>query len=260
MQCTRSAMEADGRFVHQQRSDASLIPGFHTNGKLCFRNESPTLTAYLGWTSPWERGRPARTLFLQTACHPRPLPCKGHRTRFTGISSSCQRAPRLHPPLSLRGWKLISPTTIRPSWPRQTLSCAYRDIPLGARASRPHLTANSLPSTATPLPHRTRLYGDLFHRARFVRAGRPRSLCIASTASATNGARNRCSVPARLWKLMGLLFTNNDQGGVTPSCGRDARAPRWSLCGRSQGGVPDPWQTPLDFPPTPSWSFVALRG
>ena len=78
LQCTRSAMEADGRFVHQQRSDASLIPGFHTNGKLCFRNESPTLTAYLGWTSPWERGRPARTLFLQTACHPRPLPCKAH--------------------------------------------------------------------------------------------------------------------------------------------------------------------------------------
>ena len=84
LQCTRSAMEADGLIVHQQRSDASLIPGFHTNGKLCFRNESPTWTAYLGWTSTWERGRPARTLFLQTACHPRPLPCKAHRTRLYG--------------------------------------------------------------------------------------------------------------------------------------------------------------------------------
>ena len=28
----------------------------------CLCSESPTLTAYLGWTSPWERGRPARIL------------------------------------------------------------------------------------------------------------------------------------------------------------------------------------------------------
>ena len=33
---------------------------------------------------PRERGRPARTLFLQTACHPRPLPCKAHQTRLYG--------------------------------------------------------------------------------------------------------------------------------------------------------------------------------
>ena len=62
LQRTSSAMEADGLFVHQQRSDASLIPGIHTNGKLCFWNESPTLTAYLGWSSPRERGRLARIL------------------------------------------------------------------------------------------------------------------------------------------------------------------------------------------------------
>ena len=85
LQCTRSAMEADGLFVHQQRSDASLIPGFHTNGKLCFWNESPTLTAYLGWTSPGSAGVPPASLFLQTTCHPRPLPCKVHRTRLYGV-------------------------------------------------------------------------------------------------------------------------------------------------------------------------------
>ena len=36
------------------------------------------------WGIPWERGRPARTLFLQTACHPRPLPCKAHQSRLYG--------------------------------------------------------------------------------------------------------------------------------------------------------------------------------
>ena len=82
LQCTRSAMEADGLFVHQQRSDASIIAGFHTNGKLCFWNESPTLTAYLGWTSPGSAGVPPASLFLQTACHPGPLPSKAHQTRL----------------------------------------------------------------------------------------------------------------------------------------------------------------------------------
>ena len=51
----------------------------------CLCSESPTLTAYLGWTSTRERGRPARTLFLQTACHPRLLPCKAHQTRLYGV-------------------------------------------------------------------------------------------------------------------------------------------------------------------------------
>ena len=85
LQCTRSAMEADGLFVHQQRSDASLIPGFHTNGKLCFWNESPTLTAYLCRSSPGSAGVPPASLFLQTTCHPRPLPCKAHQTRLYGV-------------------------------------------------------------------------------------------------------------------------------------------------------------------------------
>ena len=47
--------------------------------------KSPALTAYPGWSSTRERGRPARTLFLQTACHPRPLPCKAHQTRLYGV-------------------------------------------------------------------------------------------------------------------------------------------------------------------------------
>ena len=85
LQCTRSAMEADGLFVHQQRSDASLIPGFHTNGKLCFWNESPTLTAYLGRSSPGSAGVPPASLFLQTASHPGPLPRKARQTRLYGV-------------------------------------------------------------------------------------------------------------------------------------------------------------------------------
>ena len=85
LQCTRSAMEADGLFVHQQRSDASIIAGFHTNGKLCFCNELPTLTAYLGWTSPGSAGVPPASLFLQTASHPGPLPRKAHQTRLYGV-------------------------------------------------------------------------------------------------------------------------------------------------------------------------------
>ena len=48
-------------------------------------NESPALTAYPGWSSTRERGRPARTLFLQTASHARPLPCKAHQTRLYGV-------------------------------------------------------------------------------------------------------------------------------------------------------------------------------
>ena len=37
------------------------------------------------WGIPRERGRPARTLFLQTACHPRPLLRKAHQTRLYGV-------------------------------------------------------------------------------------------------------------------------------------------------------------------------------
>ena len=85
LQRTSSAMEADGLFVHQQRSDASLIPGIHTNGKLCFWNESPTLTAYLGWSSPGSAGVSPASLFLQTASQPRPLPRKVHQTRLYGV-------------------------------------------------------------------------------------------------------------------------------------------------------------------------------
>ena len=91
LQRTSSAMEADGLFVHQQRSDASLIPGIHTNGKLCFWNESPTLTAYLGWSSPRERGRPARILIPASASRPRPLPRKTHQTRLYGVLFACAR-------------------------------------------------------------------------------------------------------------------------------------------------------------------------
>ena len=91
LQCTSSAMEADGLFVHQQRSDASLIPGIHTNGKLCFWNESPTLTAYLGWSSPGSAGVPPASLFLQRASQPRPLPRKAHQTRLYGVLFACAR-------------------------------------------------------------------------------------------------------------------------------------------------------------------------
>ena len=91
MQCTSSAMEADGLFVHQQRSDASLIPGIHTNGKLCFWNESPTLTAYLGWSSPGSAGVSPASLFLQTASQPPPLPRKAHQTRLYGVLFACAR-------------------------------------------------------------------------------------------------------------------------------------------------------------------------
>ena len=85
LQRTSSAMEADGLLVHQQRSDASLIPGIHTNGKLCFWNESPTLTAYLGWSSPGSAGVPPASFFLQRASRPRPLPRKAHQTRLYGV-------------------------------------------------------------------------------------------------------------------------------------------------------------------------------
>ena len=91
LQCTSSAMEADGLIVHQQRSDASLIPGIHTNGKLCFWNESPTLTAYLGWSSPGSAGVPPASFFLQRASRPRPLPRKAHQTRLYGVLFPCAR-------------------------------------------------------------------------------------------------------------------------------------------------------------------------
>ena len=115
LQCTRSAMEADGLIVHQQRSDASLIPGFHTNGKLCFRNESPTWTAYLGWTSPWERGRPARILIpanslpstatpLQGAPNP---PLRGSLPSCRGLCGRDARAPR---------WSLCGRDARAPRW------------------------------------------------------------------------------------------------------------------------------------------------
>ena len=57
----------------------------------CFWNESPTLTAYLGWSSPGSAGVSPASLFLQTASQPRPLPRKVHQTRLYGILFACAR-------------------------------------------------------------------------------------------------------------------------------------------------------------------------
>ena len=212
LQCTSSAMEADGLFVHQQRSDASLIPGIHTNGKLCFCNESPTLTAYLGWSSPGSAGVPPASLFLQTASRPRPLPRQAHQTRLYGVRFSRAR------------------------------TCGGENPP-GSAGVPPASLFLQTASQPRPLPrkvHQTRLYGVLFPRARLcagetpafpgglVRAGRPRSrgglLCRPHPK---RGSRSRS------WRSLGASRSLADRRGCRmghsiPISGSSQRMAIWS--------------------------------
>ena len=81
---------ADGRNDHQidllaggrirARWRSRHVTGWRRSPKCC-----GGLLIVFGGQSTRERGRPARTLFLQTACHPRPLRCKAHRTRLYGV-------------------------------------------------------------------------------------------------------------------------------------------------------------------------------
>ena len=57
----------------------------------CLCNESPTLTAYLSWTSPWERGRPARILIPANSLPSRATPLQGApNPPLRGSLPSCQ--------------------------------------------------------------------------------------------------------------------------------------------------------------------------
>ena len=181
-------MEADGLFVHQQRSDASLIPGIHTNGKLCFWNELPTL-AYLGWSSPGSAGVSPASLFLQTASHPGHSSQSAPNPPLRGSLPSCQdlcgqESPRergrlariLIPANSLPATATPSQSAPNPPLRGSLPSCQAlcgRESP----RERGRLARNLIPQTASrprPLPrkaHQTRLYGVLFPRARLPCAG-----------------------------------------------------------------------------------------
>ena len=205
---------------------------------VCGTNRHPWLVI-----PPGSAGVPPASLFLQTASHPRPLPCKARQARLDGVL--------LH----------------------RVRSCAARRPP-GARASRPHPYSCKQPPMHGHSPARrakpaltgfSSIVPGLVRRDAPRERGRPARILIPAN-----------SLPSKATPLQGA--PSPPLRGSLPSCqvlcGRDARVPGGSMCGRDArvpGGsgetpafpgdlysfpVPDPWRTPLDSPSTPSCPFV----
>ena len=163
---------------------------------------------------PGSAGVPPASLFLQTACHPRPLPCKAHQTRLYGVlfhrAGVCAgETPALPGGLSSRAvvpppraWPkaaLMAVTTIKSTDSLEVESVRaggvgtsldgveVRSVAAGSclcSVGNPPGSAGVPPASLylqtachpRPLPckaHQTRLYGVLFHRAKFCAGGTP---------------------------------------------------------------------------------------
>ena len=235
---------------------------------------------------PGSAGVPPASLYLQTACHPRPLPCKAHQTRLWGSLPSCQslcgrdaRAPRWSfftsrsastASMAKRGADgrndhqidLLAGGRIRArwrswhvtGWRRSPKCCGGLLFVFGGQSTRERgrparilIPANSLPSKATPLQGAPNPP---------LRGALPscRGLCGRDARAPRWGLCGRDARAPR-WSLCG----RDARAPRWSLCGRDARAPGWSLCGRDARApgwsllLPParPWRVPLEHPPTP---------
>ena len=224
------------------------VTGWRRSPKCC-----GGLLFVFGGASTRERGRPARILIPANSLPSKATPLQGAPNPplrgslpsclFPSCRGLCGRDARA-PGWSLcgrdaraPGWSLCGRNDARaPGWARL---CGPPDpgIHLGARASPASLSANSLPSKATPLQ----------------RAPNPPFYGFSSSCRVVFV---RADARAPRWGL----------------CGRDARAPGWSLCGRDarapRWGLLLPPARPLAGPSRASsnalvalWPFfVPLRG
>ena len=164
--------------------------------------------------------RPA-SLFLQTACHLRPLPCKARQTRLYGVFlTSCQvyvraRRPRSRVVLCGRdarvpGWSMCGRDARAPGWGFFT-RCSASTASMGQNAALMAVTTNESPAlTAYPGWSSTR------ERGRLARILIPAN-SLPSAATPLQGAPNP--------PLRGFLTS------CQVLCGRDARVPGWSCAG-----------------------------
>ena len=182
---------------------------------------------------PGSAGVPPASLYLQTACHPRPLPCKAHQTRLYGVLF------------------------------HRAKFCAGGTLPGGlcgrdARAPGGSFFTSRSASTASMAKggadgrndHQIDLLAGGRIRARWrswqVTGWRRSPKCCGGLLFVFGGQSTRergrparilipaNSLPSKATPLQGA--PNPPLRGALPSCrglcGRDARAPGWGLCGR----------------------------
>ena len=198
---------------------------------------------------PGSAGVPPASLYLQTACHPRPLPCKAHQTRLYGDAlpscrSLCGRDARAP------GWGLCGRDARAPggsfftSRNASTASMAKggadgRNDHQIDRLAGGRIRARWRSWHVTGWRRSPKCCGGLlfvFGGQSTRERGRPARILIPAN-----------SLPSKATPLQGA--PNPPLRGSLPSCrslcGRDARAPRWSLCGRDARA--------------PGWSFFTSR-
>ena len=187
---------------------------------------------------PGSAGVPPASLYLQTACHPRPLPCKAHQTRLYGVlfhpagvcaggtpalpgglsSRAVVPPPRAWPKAALMAVTTIKSTdsleveSVRAGGVGTSLDgVEVRSVAGGSclcSVGNPPGSAGVPPASLylqtachpRPLPckaHQTRLYGVLFHRAKF---------CAGGTPALPGGLSSRAVVPPpRAWPKAALM-------------------------------------------------------
>ena len=235
---------------------------------------------------PGSAGVPPASLYLQTACHPRPLPCKAHQTRLYGDLFSCRslcgrdaRAPRWSlcgRDARAPGWSLCGRDARAPGWSFFTSrSASTASMAKGGADGRNDHQIDRLAGGRIRARWRSwhvtgwrrspKCCGGLlfvFGGASTRERGRPARILIPanslpSTATPSQGAPNpplRGSLPS-----CRSLCGRDARAPGWFLCGRDARAPRWGLCGRDARApgwsllLPParPWRVPLEHPPTP---------
>ena len=207
---------------------------------------------------PGSAGVPPASLYLQTACHPRPLPCKAHQTRLYGVlfhrAGVCAgETPALPGGLCAGGTPalpggLSSRAVVPPprAWPKAALMAVTTiksTDSLEVESVRAGGVGRSLDGVevrsvaagsclCSESPTLTAYLGWTSTRER----GRPARILIPAN-----------SLPSKATPLQGA--PNPPLWGALPSCrglcGRDARAPGWGLCGRDARA--------------PGWSFFTSR-
>ena len=205
---------------------------------------------------PGSAGVPPASLFLQTACHPRPLPCKAHQTRLYGVLF--HRAGRT--PALPGGF-------VRARRPRS------RVVFVRARRPRSRGSFFTSRSASTASMAKGGADGRNDHQIDRLAGGRIRARwrswhvtgwrrspkCCGGLLFVFGGQSTRergrparilipaNSLPSTATPLQGA--PNPPLRGSLPSCrglcGRDARAPGGSLCGRDARA--------------PGWSFFTSR-
>ena len=209
---------ADGRNDHQidrlaggrirARWRSWHVTGWRRSPKCC-----GGLLFVFGGHPPGSAGVPPASLYLQTACHPRPLPCKAHQTRLYGDAlpscrSLCGRDARAP------GWSFFTSRNASTASMAKGGADGRNDHQIDRLAGgriRARWRSWQVTGWRRSVAAGSCVFGGQSTRER----GRPARILIPAN-----------SLPSKATPLQGA--PNPPLRGALPSC---RRAPRWSLCG-----------------------------